>query len=398
MTKNDRLNRFPLLLDGATGSNLMAAGMPAGVCVEEWILAHPDVLLDLQKAFVQAGCSVLLAPTFGANPAKLAAYGLADQTEEFNRRLTALTKQAAGDAALVAGDVSPSGMLPAPMGDACFDDLLAIYDRQMAALRLAGVDLVLIETQMTLADARAALLCANARGLTAFVTITVDAGGRTLSGLSLPAAVVTLQAMGAAAVGLNCSYGPDAMEPLLREAAPYAAVPLIAKPNAGEAGQPLPPEEFAVRTARLTQAGAAVIGGCCGTTPAHMAQLAAQLRALPAFTPTPCQNGLLLADERQVYTLPDDPVTETFACSPDLIDDLMDADEETDLVVITLAAGDDCADLEEALPLCRKPICFSSDDPALLEQALRRYQGRAMICGGGAAEALAQRYGAVIKP
>ncbi len=394
MDWKDALQNGPLLLDGATGSNLMAAGLPAGVCVEQWVLDHPDVLLRLQQDFVAAGARVVLAPTFGANPQKLAAYDLADQTEDFNHRLVALSRRAVGNAAWVAGDLSPSGLFLPPMGTASFADLCAVYDRQLAALQTAGVDLVVIETQMTLADARAALLCAKARGMTALVTITVEAGGRTLTGLSLPAAVVTLQAMGADGVGLNCSCGPAAMAALLQEATAYAAVPLIAKPNAGEADDPLPPEAFATQAAALADAGACLIGGCCGTTPAHLACLSRALADhAPPTMPQAAQNRL--ADERDVYDLPTAGKEETFAASPDLMDDMMDADDEAELAVITLQTPADAAFLADALPLCRKPVCFAANDTAALEAALQAYQGRALVAGAGVTADLLTRYGAL---
>ena len=304
-----------LLLDGATGSNLIAAGMPAGVCVEQWILEHPHVLTDLQKSFETAGTMVFTAPTFGASPEKLSAYGLQEQTGEFNQRLVALSKEASKNA-LVAGDVSPSGLFLQPMGEATFQQLVAIYDEQVSALKQAEVDLILIETQMTLADARAALLCANKYELPALVTITLEQGGKTLSGLSLSSAVVILQAMGAKGVGLNCSCGPVSMGAALKEARPYAKVPLIAKPNAGEPGNPLPAEEFGKAAAALADCGAMILGGCCGTTPEHIAALTQNLRE---YTPLPLESDgkEYLADERRIYEIPEEIASETFACDED---------------------------------------------------------------------------------
>lgn len=384
-----------LLLDGATGSNLMAAGLPSGVSVEQWVLEHPQVLEQLQQDFVRAGSKAVLAATFGANPQKLSNYGLAHQTQIYNRALVELSRRAVGEGAVVVGDVSPTGLFLAPMGTATFEDLLAVYRPQMAALKEGGVSLVMIETQMTLADARAALLCAKEQELAAFVTITVEQSGRTLSGLSLGSAVVILQAMGAHGVGLNCSCGPVSMKALLQEAAPYAKVPLIAKPNAGEPGNPLPPDEFGRAAAALTQAGATVLGGCCGTTPEHIRALAQELtHCQPADLPK--KEGEFLADERNIYSLPADPETETIACSEDLMEDLMDADPDADLLILTLSAKEDCEYLTDALAFCRLPVCFSSHREDVLETALATYQGRAMITGQGATPRLQQKYGALL--
>ncbi len=380
-----------LLLDGATGSNLMAAGLPAGVCVETWVAEHPAVLQNLQQEFVKAGSGVVLASTFGANPQKLSSYNLESQTDSLNKQLYTLSVDGVGDSAVVAGDVSPSGLFLAPMGDATFDDLLQIYDAQIAALQQAGAELVVIETQMTMADARAALICAKKRELTAFVTITVEAGGRTLSGMSLPAAVVTLQSMGADAVGLNCSCGPVSMAELLKEAAPVAKVPLIAKPNAGEPGNPLPPEQFGQAAANLADCGATILGGCCGTTPNHIACLVKELQGKTPQTAKSTEE--YLSDERQVYALSQNPVTETFAVTEDLMDDLMDVDPDTDLVVLSLQSAEDAHLLADALSVCRVPLCFASNNTDALTAALKVYQGRAAVQGEGVTSELIQIFG-----
>lgn len=383
-----------LLLDGATGSNLIAAGMPSGVSVEQWILEHPEVLQTLQSQFRSAGTMVLTAPTFGANPQKLSSYGLKDQTEELNRSLVALSK-GVSQTCPVAGDLSPTGLFLQPMGTATFEEILAVYDAQVCALKEAGVNLLLIETQMTLADARAALLCAKKYRLPALVTITLEKGGKTLSGLGLPSAVVTLQAMGAAAVGLNCSCGPLSMAPALEEARIYAKVPLIAKPNAGEPGNPLPAEEFGKAAAALANSGAAILGGCCGTTPEHIGALVNHLN--PYTLPLPIGEKEYLADERRVYEIPQTPVTETFPCDEELTDNLMELEEETNLVTITLETPEDAQNLPDALPFLKLPLCFSSANEQALEAALQTYQGRAIITGEGATETLVSRYGALIQ-
>ncbi|MBR3844411.1 MAG: homocysteine S-methyltransferase family protein [Clostridia bacterium] len=383
-----------LLLDGATGSNLIAAGMPAGVCVEQWVLEHPTVLNNLQEAFETAGTQVLTAATFGANPQKLSSYGLENATEDLNQKLVALSRKTAKNA-YVAGDVSPTGLFLPPMGTATFADLCRVYDRQISTIKEAGADLVLIETQMTLSDARAALYCANRHGLTALVTITLEQGGKTLSGLSLACAVIVLQAMGAAAIGLNCSCGPVSMASALEAARPYAKIPLIAKPNAGEPGNPLPPEEFGKAAAALANSGAAILGGCCGTTPAHIAALAENLKNYKPL-PSAGVQGEFLADERRIFPIPQTIVSETFACDEELMDNVMDAEEDTNLLILTLNDPQDAQHLTDALPFCSLPLCFSSENKEALEAALQAYQGRAMIKGNGATQDLCQQYGAVI--
>ena len=224
----------PILLDGATGTELYKRGMPHGVCTEQWVLEHPDALLELQRAYVDAGSQVLIAPTFGANRVTLARYGLSGQVSVYNRRLAALTRKAAGGKARVAGDLAPTGKSIVPFGDASFEELVDIYTEQAAALEAAGVDLFLLETTMTMAEARAAVLaCKSVSAKPVWVTFTCDENGRTLSGTDVLAALIVMQGMGVDAFGLNCCAGPAEMLEQLRRLTPYASVPLIAKPNAG---------------------------------------------------------------------------------------------------------------------------------------------------------------------
>ena len=149
---------LPILLDGATGSELYKRGMPAGACTEQWVLGHPEALLELQRDYVAAGSQVLIAPTFGANRVRLEQHGIFGQVADYNRRLVELSRQAAGGRALVAGDMAPTGLFIAPFGESSFEELVAIYTEQAAALAAAGVDLFLIETTMTMPEARAAVL------------------------------------------------------------------------------------------------------------------------------------------------------------------------------------------------------------------------------------------------
>ncbi len=203
---------LPILLDGATGSELYKRGMPAGACTEQWVLGHPEALLELQRGYVAAGSQVLIAPTFGANRVRLEQHGIFGQVADYNRRLVELSRQAAGGRALVAGDMAPTGLFIAPFGESSFEELVAIYTEQAAALAAAGVDLFLIETTMTMPEARAAVLaCKSVSDRPVWVTFTCDENGRTLSGTDVLAALIVMQGMGVDAFGLNCSSGPAEM-------------------------------------------------------------------------------------------------------------------------------------------------------------------------------------------
>ena len=273
--------RGVILLDGATGSNLMAAGKPAGVCTEQWVLEHPQVLQDLQRAYVAAGSQIVYAPTFGANRSSLSVFGLEHETRDMNRRLVELCRAGVGASALIAGDITTTGKLR-PQGELTYEDLLEIYKEQIEALAEAGVDLLVAETMLGVEETMAALDAAGTVcDLPMMCSLTLEADGTALFGGSAVEAVVALQEMGACAVGLNCSVGPDQLRAVVAEMYRVARVPVIAKPNAGmpvitETGQAvysMDAPRFAAAMMELVDAGATVVGGCCGTTPDHIRML-----------------------------------------------------------------------------------------------------------------------------
>ena len=282
MTKQafmDMIKETPIFLDGATGSNLLKRGMPAGVCPEKWILEHKDVLIGLQREFIEAGSNIIYAPTFSANRIKLKEYGLEKQIREMNFELTAAAKEAAGTKAFVAGDITMTGEQLAPMGKMDFEELVDIYKEQIGYLAEAGVDLLVVETMMSLQETRAALIAAKETcDLPVMATMTFESDGRTLYGTDAVTAAVVLESLGASAIGANCSTGPDRMEKIIRAMADVTTVPIIAKPNAGlpgldENGQTvydMKEAEFAEGMKLLVEAGASVIGGCCGTSPSYI--------------------------------------------------------------------------------------------------------------------------------
>lgn len=402
---------LPLILDGATGTNLIAAGMPSGVCVEQWILEHPQVITDLQQKFIDAGSNALYAPTFGANRQKLGGYGLQDRVEEFNLRLVDLTKRVAGPAGvLVCGDISPAGVMIEPYGDLTFDELFDIYLEQARALKKAGVDFLAVETQMSLADMRAGVLAAKEVGLPVFVTMTVEENGRSIMGANPLSVLITLQAMGADAVGLNCSTGPDLMGNILKALLPHAAVPLIAKPNAGkpcegqETKYDLAPVQFADEMKGLWESGIAILGGCCGTTPEHIAALAAALRdAAPARSLPAEPDNFAGAIEGEPFFLGDDIVlSEPLECSYDLADELIDLEDETiNAVLVAVNTKEEAQTLIESASMTRLPIVIHCTDLNVLEYTLRNFQGRLLVDSENGLEEqqllpIAQKYGAII--
>lgn len=284
MTKQQfqlRVRQTPLILDGATGSNLMKAGLPRGVCTEQWLLEHPQVIVDLQRRYAAAGSQVVYAPTFTANRFYLSQHGLGDQVNRINRELVVLSRQAAPEA-LVAGDMTTLGR-----ADQSYETLLEIYTEQAKALAEAGVDLFIVETMMGLEETMAALeACTMVSDAPVMCSFSVMGDGMLYYGGTVYDAAQQLEGFGASAVGVNCSAGPGQMETIVRQLVRLLEIPVIAKPNAGmpvidDAGvahYDLPAEEFGAQMRRLYDAGASVLGGCCGTDPDYILALCRALQ------------------------------------------------------------------------------------------------------------------------
>ncbi len=272
-----------VLLDGATGSCLKAKGMPSNVCVEDWICSHPELLTELQKEYEEAGSQIVYAPTFGANSISLKKHGLEDEVERINTTLVETSRKAVGSGVLVAGDLTTTGELLEPLGEMEEEELFDVYCRQIRALAEAGADLLVAETMLCVAETEVAVKAAAAVcDLPIMCTLTVSENGRALFGGTAVEGVETLQELGAAAVGVNCSVGPNQLEQIVLDMKAAAKVPVIVKPNAGlpktdasgAVYYDMQPEEFALHMRKLVDAGADLIGGCCGTSPAYIAELA----------------------------------------------------------------------------------------------------------------------------
>ena len=276
----DIMKKRPLILDGATGTELQKRGMPAGVCPELWCIENPSVIGSVHSDYARAGCDVVYTCTFGANRFKLGQYGASD-ARSVNRRLALIAKEALRGKALIAGDIGPTGHFIQPFGEVDFEEAVAAFKEQVLGLLEGGVNCFVIETMMDIQEARAALVAVKETcDLFTMVTMTFERDGRTLNGTDPLTALTTLQALGADAVGCNCSTGPDDMVSFIGAMKPYAKIPLIAKPNAGlpktlggETVYDMDAAEFASRAGALIAAGAGILGGCCGTTPEHLAAL-----------------------------------------------------------------------------------------------------------------------------
>ena len=398
---------FPLLLDGAMGTQLYKRGFPAGECPEKWSLEHPEEVLSIQRAYVDAGSQVIYAPTFGANSSVLEKNGVFNKVKDYNHRLVALAREAADGRAAVAGDISSTGAMLFPLGDSSFEDLYQVYREQAVALEEAGVDLFVIETMTNVAEARAALLAVkDVSDKPVFVSFTCNEAGRTMTGTDIAAALLILQGMGADAFGLNCSVGPKEMTPQIRRLAELTDIPLIAKANAGlpkTAGvrtvYDVSAEEFASYVPALAEAGVSIFGGCCGTDEHTIAAVKEALANVTLKAPAHGETDLLpCATERDVFLLqPDASYAEVFPCDEDLEDALAEA-EPGELIAVSIETEEDLAAFSDCQYAVANPLCILCDDASLLERTLRCYQGRALYEGSLPDDALlplAQKYGLI---
>lgn len=275
--------KFPLLLDGATGSNLMAAGMPRGVCTEIWVRDHKDVFLRLQKAYIEAGSQVIYAPTFGGNRISLSMHGLENEIEALNKTLVSYSLEAADDKVLVAGDLTTTGKMMAPAGELSYEQAFEVYQEQIHYLAEAGIDLLAVETMISIEETLAALDAAlSVCDLPVMCSMTIESDGSLFTGGNIFEAALSLESAGASAVGINCSVGPEQLVAIIRTLYETVSIPVIAKPNAGmpvidDLGQAvynMTPQDFALHMKTLVDMGASIVGGCCGTTPEFIRRMA----------------------------------------------------------------------------------------------------------------------------
>ena len=407
-----------LYLDGATGSNLVKAGMPSGVCPEQWILEHKDVMLKLQKDYVQAGTNILYAPTFTANRIKLAEYHLEKNMSAMIHDLVAISREAAasspGHTVLVAGDITMTGEQLKPMGKMELEDLIDIYKEQILSLMDAGVDLLVVETMMSLAETRAALIAAKeVCDLPVIATLTFEADGRTLFGTDAKTAAIVLESLGASAIGANCSTGPAQMESIISDMVTHTRIPVIAKPNAGlpfldENGNTcynMEAEEFTEEMEILVNAGASILGGCCGTTPEFIRQIhdrfGTEAKATAARRPEGIryltserithsfglEDGFFVVGERINPTGKKALQAQLKEGSFEKVIQFAEEQEACGAKVLDINMGMSGIDekasmlraLEEVSGVTNLPLSLDSSYVEVLEAALRHYPGRALV-------------------
>ncbi len=403
----DLFSSLPVLLDGATGSMLSARGMPSGYCSELWVLEHPDVLAGIQREYIDAGSQIIYAPTFGANSPSLARHGITGRTAEFNQQLVAISKAVAGEKAAVAGDLSPTGLQMKPFGSAAFDEVVSVYREQAEALERAGVDLYVAETLMSLGEARAALLgIREVSSKPVMISFTCGRSGRNFAGGNLAAALVTLQAMGVSAFGVNCFDDFSVLRPLISSFDRFAEIPIIAKPNAGlpelvdgTLVYNLSPSDFSREALSLLNAGASLLGGCCGTTPEHIAALHAALSSAAPVHLHAKRHVIMSVSDRSLYPLiPDEMDFDEVYCSDELMEDVQEAAQNgCSAVRIILRSEKDILSFASVQSMLDLPVILYSDNEDILERAVRIYSGLALYDSKDgltpAVEAMRKKYG-----
>ncbi len=399
------------ILDGATGTELQKRGMPTGVCPEQWVIENPNAIKEIQKAYIDAGSNMIYTCTFGGNRVKLEEFGLGERTFEINQRLAQLSKETAAGKCLVAGDLASTGRFIKPLGDMSFEACVDIYKEQVQGLLAGGVDLFVIETMLDIQEARAALLAVKEScDLPVCVSMSFDESMRTLTGTDPVTALITLQSLGADAVGCNCSTGPEHMVEIITRMKPYARVPLMAKPNAG-----LPklvnnvtvfdmgPEEFGSFAENFIQAGVNIIGGCCGTSPEYIKELYRNCGDLKPRHFEYSEYSAITSSAKTVFFGINKPVaivgerinpTGKKKLQAELKEG--STNEIRRFALEQMEKGADILDVNVGMPgidekevmlntvrllgsVCDAPLCLDSSSPDVLEAALRIYPGRALI-------------------
>ncbi len=406
--KHDLLTKIKetrLYFDGGTGTCLSERGLPVGTPPALWSLSHPEKVTALHAAYLAAGCDILKTNTFGVTAL---AY---PNAAEMIRAAVGCARSAVSEhgAGYIAFDVGPSGRLLAPLGDLAFEDAVRAYGDAARTAAECGVDLVLIETMGDLYEVKAAVLgVKEATELPIFVTCAFDRSGKLMTGADIPALVATLEGLGVSAVGMNCSFGPAEMLPLVEEFCRVSSLPIIANPNAGlpradggRAVYDLSPEDFARSVASLAERGASILGGCCGTTPEYLAQMIRATRSLPYAIPEKKTRTLLSSYTRAVE-LGADPILIGERLNPTGKKRLKEAlrEENYDYLIGEAIrqseAGAAVLDVNVGLPELKEsevlpavvrvlqassdtPLCLDSSSPEALEAAMRIYNGKPLV-------------------
>lgn len=425
------------IFDGAMGTMLQAGGLKPGACPELMNIEHPDVVKSIHEAYIKAGSTIIETNTFGASTIKLEHYGLADRMTELNTAAVKIAKSAAGERAKVAGSMGPTGRFIQPLGDLDFEAAYQVFYEQSQALAAAGVDYFIIETCIDIQEMRAALLAAKeaAPKIPVICQLSYSEDGRTVTGTDPQSAAVILAAMGADIIGVNCSLGPEQLVPIVKTLAENCQVPISVQPNAGmpyldngETKFPMGAVEFGTWGRKLVEAGASFLGGCCGTTPEHIKELAKNVKNLAEPVRHNTKQQLMLASRSKTVLIDKDLPTRLIGerINPtgrkklaaeiregSLLSVKKEAVNQTKagahLLDVNMGVGgiDQAAAMKRAISeisqISDAPLAIDTGDAKALEAGLRAYPGRALINSVSAEKdrlrdflPLAKKYGAAI--
>ena len=402
------LGKRLLFFDGAMGTMLQERGLGPGEQPEPWNLTHPEVICDIHRQYLAAGADILKTNTFGANREKLSGCGCSVR-EVVAAGVAAAKKAAKGTSALVAMDIGPTGKLLKPMGDLAFEEACGLFAEMARAGEQAGADLILIETMSDCYECKAAVLAAKENtNLPVFVTMIFDEGGKLLTGGDIAAAAALLEGLGADAVGFNCGLGPEQMKHLLPRLRECCSVPIVVNPNAGLPRSvegrtvfDVTPGEFAASMEEIAAGGAWVVGGCCGTTPEHIAEMVRRCRAV-APAPLPRHDRTVVSSYAKAVVFGGRPVLIGERINPTGKKRLKQVLREQDMDyllregVAQQEAGADILDVNVGLPeidetkmmiravtelqgIIDLPLQIDTSSPEVMEAALRIYNGKALV-------------------
>ncbi len=387
-----------LLFDGSMGALLASMGHSME-CPELLNVEKPDVIASVHERYAKAGAQTTITNTLGSSRLKLKRTGYADRAAEFTRAAVENARRGAGENVYVALDVGSTGDFLAPLGSLSMDDVLDNYREMTKAGAEAGADLVLLETQIDIAECRAACIAARETGLPVAASFTFNPNGRTLTGGSPECAALILAAVGATVMGVNCSGGPQEMLPILKAMRSVSPLPVIVQPNAGlpetdadgNVRYPFTPEIMLPHMQELLEAGASAIGGCCGTTPEHIALFATLTEGRTAPAPV-CGDKDYICSTRQYVEIPDLADLTVITDTEDLYD--LDPDELAIIDLAGLSPEEAAETAVEAQSICSAPLSFRSDDTGVLAAALLNYAGVAGVDAPESCDAAIAAYGA----
>ena len=402
----EKLGKETVLFDGGMGTQLQARGLKGGELPEMWNLEHPEIVEELQRAYVEAGCDILKTNTFGGNALKQKRSGHA--VLEIVSAAMDIAHRASNGKTAVALDIGPLGRLLEPFGDLPFEEAYDLFKEMVIAGR-DRADLVIIETMTDIYEVKAAMLAVKENSdLPMIVTCTFDANGRMLTGSTIESAMALVESLGASAVGINCSLGPEQMEKFVPRLLKSTSLPVVVNPNAGlpvmvdgKTTYPVQAEEFSAYHKKFYEMGVAVFGGCCGTTPAHIRAVGELLKGMPVIK-RDMADRTVISSHRKVVEFGDRPILIGERINPtgkpDMEEMLRDedydslCDEATEQVDegaeildinLGLAGIDEEAAFAEFIPYLQTmtdvPLAIDTVDMEALETALRLYNGKPLV-------------------